>query len=269
MAYKGNLRYIIKHLLHVVDPSLRGLSLAFVIIVLSALFFSFIAHGTELLLHHLIKNEYLYALSLISLSLLIYIFLSLIYVYQSKKYEKLDYEINEVKLKPFKVLILFVSTPNRDTELHFESLKDPAQREILIRDKNNRANWIIPLVLLDSLSRIGKIEKLCLIFSEESYPHRNKFLELIYSSIEKVELIEKKVNFFNWKKLQEALVDLLRELTNTYREEEILLDVTSGTVPASIVGASLTYRRNITISYVNTKDRSIHVLNIFPVVKEI
>lgn len=278
MAYKGNLRYIIKHLLHIVDPSFRGLTIAFLILIMSALFFSFIAHGIEILLNYLIKDKLIYAFSLIGIGLLIYVILAIFYVYQTKKYKGLDYEIKEIcklsdeeeRLLPYKVLILFVSIPQRgsESEEFLKKVKDPQTREALIKDRSNPANWIIPLVLLIKISKFAQLKKLCLIFSQESYKHRDRFIELVNACVNNVTIIERVIDFFNLEELQRELLKLIEELKEHIDEEEILLDITAGAVPPSIIGASLTYRRNITISYVRTNDRTIQIFNISEVKQE-
>lgn len=277
MGYKGNLRYIIKHLLHVVDPSFKGLSVALLVLVLSALFFSFVAHGFEALLNYVIKDKVIYALSLIGIGLLIYITLAILYIWQSKRYEGLDYEIREIyKLSgetvgflPFKVIIFFVSIPNEDSlsENFQRMLKDPLSVNALIEDSKNRANWIIPLTLMYRLSKFCSIEKICPIYSPESYKFKDVFQEVINACLKDVKIEESVVDFFDLEKLQTMLTSLIKKLKSEFKEEEILLDVTAGAVPPSIIGASLTFRRNISIAYV-TKDRVIHIYNIYEVMRE-
>lgn len=90
---------------------------------------------------------------------MVYFILAWLFIRETKKYTKLDYEIKEISLRPYRVLVVFVSEPNKDTqsERFFSNLYNLDARKALIQDLNFRANWIMPLILFHEFSKLKSV----------------------------------------------------------------------------------------------------------------
>lgn len=296
MAQRGTLSYLIKKFFYLTYTNPKELLKGFLIVLLLTYSLSSFSDLIKLLSELIIKwffkdfslslsvHNYLVILSQLIFALLFLGILFLLYFRERQKYASLDYEIREVSLydkliKNIKALVLFVSLPrkNLDVKSFIHEITDEERRNIIIADMKREENWIMPLTLLETLRKRAELKKVVAIYSvgsrdnDGSFKHKEDFetmVRIVLGMNRAIELEGVAVDFFDLGELQRTLLDVIRRLRERFSEKEILIDVTGGNIPISIIGASLTFRRDILISYVSTKDRSVNVYNVELIITE-
>jgi len=227
------------------------------LLLLTALFFGWFPDGLTLLL----SGSYRLGVLQLTISLAVVLVIAVIaYTYS----RDVRYRIETVSGRTFRVLVLFLSEEDEDSIELYRKLDAPPRPEEGFRllMERGRHRWEIPLRAV--AYHLKSVERLVVVPSDISHAQAGDFVGLARKFFPHLSIrIWTPVNFEDIREIQRELEKIYETLRNEgIEEEEIVVDVTSGTKPVSIAGASATVTRtNRYFQYISTRTREVSVFN--------
>ncbi|MBW2663357.1 MAG: hypothetical protein JRD93_15570 [Deltaproteobacteria bacterium] len=171
-------------------------------------------------------------------------------------------------------------------ELHFDNITEDLEIMKKAKEDGVRWNWEMPLRAINH--HLGMLETITLICSEKSLKQAHLFLNICrkYNELKSIHfylLLQKKceqkhldiafidrandfkskefidfqgLDFESFDKLTDAFVYLLQLDMFKKAEVDIMIDITGGQKPTSIVGAAITFNQKIKAQYIQTGDEN-------------
>ncbi len=207
------------------------------IAILASLFFGWFPDSVKDLCYEKLPEEWapwiLLSLSLAMLLLLIFFVWRVAQKIADIKYEVETYD--ESELKKVKVLIMGLSVHREDPKLGLNW----SQQEVLIKQCIKEGANLERVIVVPSPKSAGQFHAFV-----EFLKDRTGLSDEIFQTTQPVEY-EDMLN------LQKRFSLILKELLKSYRERQILIDITAGTKTFSVVASSFTLDNDIRMCYVN------------------
>lgn len=173
-------------------------------------------------------------------------------------------DINSEKERPRKVLILFLSNIS---DILYEAIPqkmDADNIEKWLNDvaKINRGHnpWKMPYLSIDRHK--STLEKIYILTSPESRKQYEQFKKIIEKSHKRTFLISQKhVVDINDIDRYNSIFNTIYDENRNYKEEDIVIDATSGIKLYSIAGSYFALSSNKIIQYVDTSDYKVRQFN--------
>ena len=140
------------------------------------------------------------------------------------------------KAQSFKVLTIFLSEEDSEKLSEYRNMRFP--EEILRSDK--RYKWEMPVRgIMEHADSLRKLYVLCSPKSENNFEDFKELIHRLFGNLEVVHAAT--VDFNNLKEVSEAIEKIYEtETSKGIKEEEIVVDITSGTKITSIAGCAST-----------------------------
>lgn len=157
-------------------------------------------------------------------------------------------DINSVDKWGFKVLVIFLSEYKKEIPNNLSA--DNAEE--WLRDGWN--SWLMPY--LSILRYKTTLDKIYIITSKESSPQLSKFEEIIKPIVanNSISLSEQKVKDINDIDEYTSIFNTIYKESQDYAEDNIVIDVTSGTKLYSIAGSYFALSSEKIVQYIDTND---------------
>ena len=194
---------------------------------------------------------------LISIGILIYLF-----HYSDKLQKEFAFDdtidINSEPEKPRKILIVFLS--NIKDELYRGVPRSMDIKNVLIWINEGRNPWKMPYTAIDRHK--STLEKIYILTSPQSTKQFAQFKKMIkQSSKRKFDIKEMLVNDINDIDSYNSIMNTIYNDNKSYKEEDIVIDATSGTKLYSIAGSYFALSSEKIIQYIDTNDYKVYQFN--------
>jgi hypothetical protein len=253
-----------------------------VVLIVASLFFAWFPDALKDLIYSLpYLTNWLKALFLFLFSIIFLFYLVLLIKKIAKSLEDITYYVEEDKelstVRSARFLIMGLSTPldGHDPKKEIQKVQqipEDKRIELYIENSNEKFNWIMPVCLIKRLQEAGaRLEKVYILPSKDSEKYIENFLEYAGLFGLSKELFEslKGVDYEDLTALQREMNRLIKKLRDKgigYRE--LLIDMTAGKKPFSVIVSALTFNRDIAICYLNEnkelKKKELKIYDITP-----